>query len=104
AASLGPADELDGARGGQVAHVQAGPDVLGEEDVTSDDRLLGDRGPATQADLRGDHALVRLGALRETRLLRVLRDDAVERLDVLERAAHEDRVVDALAVVREDAD
>ena len=50
-----------------------------------------------------DGALVHLGALGEARLLRVLRDHAVEGLHVLERAAHEQGVVHALAVVGEDA-
>ncbi len=81
--------------------MQARAHVLREEHVARDDRLLGDRGPARQAELRRHDALVHLGALGEARLLRVLGDDAVERLDVLEGAAHEDRVVDALPVVRE---
>src|SRR5699024_10612136 len=33
AALLGPADDVDAAGGGQVAHVQAGADVLGQEHV-----------------------------------------------------------------------
>ena len=36
-------------------------------------------------------ALVHLGALGEPRLLGVLGDDAVERLDVLQRPAHQHR-------------
>ena len=79
--------------------------MLGEQHVAGDDRLLGDRGPAGAARARPDTlALVHLGALGEPRLLRVLGDDAVERLDVLQRAAHEHGVVDALAVVGEDPD
>jgi hypothetical protein len=45
---------------------------------------------------------VHLGALGQPRLLRVLGDDPVERLDVLQRAAHQARVGDAVAVVGED--
>ena len=52
----------------------------------------------------GERALVHLRALGEPRLLRVLGDDAVERLDVLQRAAHEQRVVHARAVVGEHPD
>ena len=52
----------------------------------------------------GELALVHLGALGEPRLLGVLGDDAVERLDVLQRPAHQHRVADALAVVGEDPD
>ena len=51
---------------------------------------------------RGDDALVHLGALGEPRLLGVLGDDAVEGLHVLQGAAHDHGVVDALAVVGED--
>jgi hypothetical protein len=83
--------------------VQPRADVLGEEHVAGDDRLLGDRGPPGEADLGRDDALVHLGPLGEPRLLGVLGDDTVERLDVLQGAAHEDRVGDALPVVREDA-
>ena len=93
---------LDRAGGGQVADVHAGADVRGEQHVAGDDRLLGDGGPAGQAELGGDDALVHLGALGEPGLLGVLGDDAVERLHVLQRAAHDHRVVDALAVVGED--
>ena len=78
--------------------------MRGEQHVAGDDRLLGDGGPAAQAELGGDGALVHLGALGQPRLLGVLGDDAVERLHVLQRAAHDHRVVDALAVVGEDPD
>ncbi|MDQ0708654.1 hypothetical protein QFZ52_001306 [Arthrobacter woluwensis] len=101
AALLGPADDLHTARRGDVADVQAGVDVLCQEHVAGDDALLGDRGPAGQAEDRGHLAFVHLGARREARLLSVLGDDAVERLHVFEGAAHQDRVVDADAVVRE---
>ncbi len=50
----------------------------------------------------GELALVHLGVLGQPRLLGVLGDDAVERLDVLQRPAHQHRVGDALAVVGED--
>ena len=52
----------------------------------------------------GQLALVHLRALGEPRLLRVLGDDAVERLDVLQRPAHQHGVGDALAVVGEHPD
>ena len=101
AARLRPADDLDRAGGRDVADVQARADVLGEQHVAGDDRLLGDRRPAAQPEHAGQRALVHLRVLGEPRLLRVLRDDAVERLDVLERAAHQHGVVHALAVVAE---
>src|SRR5699024_10302795 len=88
--------------GGQVADVDAGADMFGEEHVAGDDRLLCDRGPAGEAEFGGDDALVHHGALGQARLLGVLGDDAVEGLDVLQGAAHEHRVVYADAVVGED--
>ena len=72
------------------------PSRLGEQHVARDDRLLGDRGPPGEAELGADDALVHLSALGEPRLLGVLGDDAAERAHVLERAAHEQRVVNAL--------
>ena len=104
AAGLGPADDFHGTGGGDVADVQAGPDVLGQQHVAGDDAFLGDGGPAGQAEDGGDLALVHLGAGGEAGFLRVLGHDAVERLDVFEGAAHQDRVGDADAVVGEDAD
>jgi hypothetical protein len=85
-----------------VADVQAGADVRREKNVAGDDRLLGDRRPALQAEHPGQLALVHLGALGEARLLRVLRDDAAERLDVFQRPPHQHRVGDAMPVVGED--
>ena len=73
----------------------------GEQAVAGDDRLLGDGGPAGQTEAARELALVHLGVLGEPRLLGVLGDHAVERLDVLQRAPHQQRVADALAVVGE---
>ena len=50
----------------------------------------------------GRHPLVHLRALGQPRFLGVLRDDAVEGLDVLQRPAHEHRVGHAAPVVGED--
>ena len=76
----------------------------GEQAVAGDDRLLGDGGPAGQAEAAGELALVHLRVLGEPRLLGVLGDDAVERLHVLQRPAHHHRVAHALPVVGEDPD
>ena len=59
-------------------------------------------GQPVRPEPAGDLALVHLRALGEPRLLGVLGDDAVEGLDVLQGAAHQQRVGDALAVVGED--
>ena len=99
---LTPAHEVNGAGGGQVAHVQARADVLGEQDVAGDDGLFGDGGPTGQAELAGQGRLVHLGALGEGGILAVLGDHAAEALDVFEGAAHEDGIGHALAVVGED--
>ena len=102
ALGLGPADQLHRAGRGDVADVQPGLGVRGQQDVAGDDRLLGDRRPAGQAQDPGQLALVHLRALGQPGLLRVLRDHAVEGLHVLQRAPHQVRVGDALAVVGED--
>ena len=81
-----------------------GVDVGGEQAVARDDRLLRGGWPAGQAEPGGDLALVELRALGQPRLLSVLRDHAVERLDVLKRPPHQQRVGHAQAVVGEDPD
>ena len=58
-------------------------------------------GQPAQAEHAGQLALVHLRALGQPRLLRVLGDDAVEGLDVLQRPAHQHRVGHAPAVVGE---
>ena len=73
-----------------------------QQAVAGDHRLLGDGRPSGQAEAAGQLALVHLGALGQPRLLGVLGDDAVERLDVLQRPTHQHRVVHAVAVVAED--
>ena len=82
--------------------MQARSDVLRQQDVAGDDRLLGDRGPAGEAEFGRDAPLVHLRALGEAGVLRVLCDDTVERLHVLEGPAHDERVPHAEAVVAED--
>ncbi|BDZ38267.1 hypothetical protein GCM10025863_08810 [Microbacterium suwonense] len=86
-----------------MAHVQTRADMLGEKHVAGDDRFLCDSRPAGQAQLGGDDALVHLRRLSEAGILRVLRDDAVECLDVLQGTTHDQRIPDAEAVIAEDA-
>ena len=93
ALGLRPADDLHRAGRRDVADVQRGPDVRGQQAVAGDDRLLGDRGPAGQAEPAGHLALVHLRAVGEPRLLGVLGDHAAEGLDVLQGPAHQHRVV-----------
>ncbi len=87
-----------------MADVDAGADMLGEQDIPGDDRFSSATAGQPRAQLGGDDALVHLGALGEAGLLRVLRDHAAEGLHVLQGPAHDHRVVHALAVVREDGD
>src|SRR5690606_33954253 len=98
AAALGPADDLHRPLDGDVAEVQPRPDGLGGQAVLGDDRFFGDGGPAGEPQAVGDHAFVHLGAFGEARFLGVLGDDAVERFDVFQGAAHELGVGDAHAV------
>ncbi len=79
-------------------------DVLGQQDVAGDDAFLGNGGPAGEPQDGGHLALVHLCAGGEARFLRVLGHHAVERLDVLQRPAHQHRIVDADAVVGEHPD
>ncbi len=104
AAFLGPADDLHGAGGGDVADVQAGVHMLRQQDVTGDDAFLGDRRPAGESQDGGDGALVHLGPGGKAGFLRVLGHHAVERFDVLQGAAHQHRIVDADAVIGKHAD
>ena len=77
--------------------------MLGKEHVARDDRLFGDGRPTCESETGADFALVHLRAFGEPRLLRVLCHDAVECLHILKSATHQNWVVNALAVVREDA-
>ena len=51
---LPPTHEVNRTGGGEVAHVQARADVLGEQDIASDNRLFGDGWPTGQAKLTGE--------------------------------------------------
>ena len=86
-----------------MADVQPRADVVGEQDVAGDDRFLRDRGPTAQTELPGQIPFVHLGALGQARFLGVLGDDAIEGLDVLQGATHEQRIGDAVTIVAEDA-
>ena len=76
--------------------------MLGQEYVTGNDRLLGNRRPTREPEDARKPALVHLGVLGEPRFLRMLRDNPTEGLHVLQRPPHEHGVMDALAVVAED--
>ena len=90
--------------GRDVAEVNVRPNVGRKQDVPSDDRLLGHARPPAQAQPARELALVHLRTVGQPRLLRVLGDDSVEGLHVLERPAHEHRVGHAAPVVGEDPD
>ena len=67
--------------------------------VAGDRRRLGRRRPAAQAEHGRDDALVRLGALGQRRILRVVDDRQPERARVGERVAEQRRRADRRAVV-----
>ena len=77
-----------------------GSNVLSEQHVARDDRLLSDGRPTGKPEFAAEGAFVHLGALGEPRLLGVLRDDALKRFHVLEGTAHEQGIPDARAVIR----
>ena len=72
--------------------------------VARNDGLLRDGRPALEPQDSREHAFVHLGVLGESRFLRMLGDDAVERLHVLQCAAHQQRVGHAVTVVGEHPD
>ena len=80
-------------------HPRAG--VPRQQGVARDDRLLGCPRPARQTEPGRIGALVRDGADREPRLLGVLGDQHAQAARVLKRAPHDQRIVDADAVVGE---
>ena len=88
-------------RAGDVADVQARPGLPGQRAVAGHDRLLGGGGPAREAQPRRHLPFVRLRAPGEPVVLGVLGDHDVERRGVLQRPAHDQRIVHAAAVVGE---
>jgi len=94
-------DDPDRPGGGDVADVQPRPDVLDQQRVAGDDRLLGDPRPPGQAQASRHLALVQLRAAGQPGVLCVLGDHPVEGAHVLQGTAHQQRVVDADAVVGE---
>ena len=101
AGGLRGAQHVDRPGGGHVADVQPRAGLAGQRAVPRDDGLLRGGRPALQPQPGRDGALVGLCAVGEPVVLGVLGDDDVERRGVLQRAAHDQRVVDALPVVAE---
>jgi hypothetical protein len=101
---LRPAQHLDRPGGRHVRDVDPRSGVPRQHHVAGDDDLLGDAGPARQAEPSGQLALVAAGrGTGQGRVLGVLGHDAAERLDVLQRPTHDARIVDTPAIVGEDA-
>ncbi len=78
-----------------------GARVAGQQSVTGHDRLLGSARPPGQPESGGGRPLVRDGADGQPRFLGVLGDQHTEPGGVFQCAAHDQRVVDAFAVVGE---
>ena len=100
---LCPADDFNRTCRRDVTHMQAGPHVICEQHIASDDCLFGHCRPAAQTQNSGERALVHLGIFGEARFLGVLGDDSVKCFDILQRTPHQHCVVHALAVIAEDA-
>ena len=75
--------------------------VAGQQRIAGDNGFLGGTWPACQSEPRGVGSLVGDGADGEPRLFGVLRDQDTQARGVLEGPAHDQRVVDADAVVGE---
>jgi hypothetical protein len=85
-----------------VQEVQTRARERGKDHVASDDHLFGRRGTPGDAEAARPLALVHRTAAHERGVLGVLRNHrARQRSGVLERASHDTRVVDAVAVVAE---
>ena len=81
--------------------MKSGADVLGEEHVAGDDRLLGDGRPPDQPEFTGEGALVELGTHGQAGLLGMLGNYSAEGLHVLEGPAHQQGVVHTVPVIGE---
>ena len=101
ALGLGAADEVHAARGAEVQEVHRHTGEADQLDVAEQHQLLGQGRPAGQAEAAAARALVHHRALRERADLAVLGEHDAERLRVLQRAAHQLRVLHAVAVVGE---
>ncbi len=92
-------NERHAPRGARVREVVARADVAREHEVAGHDVVLGDAGPALEAEAGGHGALVHQGAPGEPVVLGVLDHHHAEGRGVLQRAAHHGAVGDAAAVV-----
>ena len=101
AARLGRGDRLDRLARAQVLDVDPAVLVAGQRRVARDQRRLGDRRDAGQAEPRRHVALVHDAAAGERRVLLVQAQDAAREPLVLERLAQDAGPVDRLAVVGE---
>ncbi len=99
ASRLGFTKDTDRAACGDVSHVVAGACVLGKECVPGDDDVLGDTGPAAEAEAGSDASFVHLGACGEGVVLAVLDHGEVEGAGVFEGVAHDGARCDAPAVI-----
>ena len=99
---MAPADQLDAAGGGEVQEVHPDAGQSHQFDVAVDHQLLGDRRPARQPEAAAARSLVHHRTRGEPGDLAVLGERDPEAVGVLERPAHEERVLHAVAVVGED--
>ena len=99
---LGPADQVDGARRGQVEEVHRCARQTGQRDVAGHHGLLGGGRHAGDAEPARPGPLVHGAPGRETRVLAVLGQRDAEALGVVECTPHERAVLHARAVVGEE--
>ena len=63
--------------------------LFGEQSIASDDRLLGNTRPTLKPKFGSEGTIIHLSTLGESRLLRVLRYDAVETFHILQCPLHD---------------
>ena len=103
ARALGRAHRVERRRDRQVQEVHARPGQPRQRDVAQHHQLLGLGRNAGDAEVARPLTFVHVPAARQRRVLAVLGERDVERGGVLERAAHEPRVLHARTVVGEEA-
>ena len=101
AALLGPADLLGAAGGADVRDMDMSASQLGERDIARDDRLLGGRGVAGEAQPRRHPTLVDAEPADDGVVLAVVHDGQAELARVQQRHLHQAPRGDGTAVVGE---
>ena len=75
--------------------------MLSQQNIAGDNSFFRHSGPAGKPQIGGNLALVHLSALSEAGLLRMLGNHTVKSLYIFKGTAHNRRIVNAHAIIRE---